>query len=125
MNFVLFQDNFKQKAKTKLSKSKQTNSSTNSVSTKQSGIRLRHAGVLGLCAIINAHPYDVPDYLPAIFGELGAHLNDPPPIPTTIRQTLNDFKRTHHDNWELHRLSFTEDELSVLSDLAVPPSYYA
>lgn len=38
---------------------------------------------------------------------------------------MGDFKRTHHDNWEIHKLKFTEDQLAVLSDLTVPPSYYA
>lgn len=38
---------------------------------------------------------------------------------------MGDFKRTHHDNWEAHQLKFTEDQLAVLSDLTVPPSYYA
>lgn len=122
---------FKQLAKTKIKKNRNL-------------LNLRHAGVLGLCAFINAHPYDVPDYLPGIFEQLGPHLNDPQPVPVsfykreivlsffkllqcfqaTIRKTLQDFKRTHHDNWEVHKLKFTEDELSVLSDLTVPLSYF-
>jgi len=63
--------------------------------------------------------------MPGIFEDLGPHLNDPQPIPTTIRKTLGDFKRTHHANWDDHKLKFTEIELSVLTDLTVPPSYYA
>lgn len=117
------QEIFKQKAKTKLKRS------TTNKKIQKNGINLsvsvRHAGVLGMCAFISSHPYDVPDYLPNIFAELGVHLNDPQPIPATIRKTLGDFKRTHHDNWEVHKLKFTEEELSVLSDLTVPPSYYA
>lgn len=66
---------FKQLAKTKLKRKDESN--TNS-------LNLRHAGVLGLCAFINAHPYDVPDYLPSIFGQLGPHLNDPQPVPVSI-----------------------------------------
>ena len=41
----------------------------------------RHAGVLGLCAFVDAFPYDVPDFLPDILVQLGNHLNDPQPIP--------------------------------------------
>lgn len=89
------------------------------------GLVTRHGGVLGLCAFINASPYDVPDAVPQIFLELGPHLTDPQPIPSTIRKTLGDFKRTHQDNWVQHKLKFTEEQLSVLSDLIVPPSYYA
>ncbi|CAH0550528.1 unnamed protein product [Brassicogethes aeneus] len=110
---------FQLKARTKLKKN------VTSKGKEVGNLRTRHAGVLGLCAYISSHPYDVPDYMPSIFGDLGPHLNDPQPIPATIRKTLGDFKRTHHDNWEMHKMKFTEEELSVLSDLTVPPSYYA
>ncbi|KYQ53699.1 Proteasome activator complex subunit 4 [Trachymyrmex zeteki] len=43
----------------------------------------------------------------------------------TIRKTLSDFKRTHYDGWTGHALCFTEEQLAVLQDLIVPPSYYA
>jgi hypothetical protein len=36
--------------------------------------------VLGMSALIAAHPYDVPDFLPALLCELGDHLSDPVPI---------------------------------------------
>ncbi|XP_076268331.1 proteasome activator complex subunit 4-like isoform X1 [Rhynchophorus ferrugineus] len=107
-------DLFKQKARTKVRRL--NNSGQNLV--------IRHAGVLGLCSFISAHPYDVPEYLPTVFAALGPHLSDPQPIPATIRKTMGDFKRTHHDNWEMHKLKFTEEELCILSDLTVPPSYY-
>ena len=44
----------------------------------------RHAGVLGLCAFVDAYPYDVPEFLPDILVRLGDHLNDPQPIPVSI-----------------------------------------
>jgi proteasome activator subunit 4 len=43
----------------------------------------------------------------------------------TIKKTLQDFKRTHQDNWQDHKSKFSEDQLSVLTDLLVSPSYYA
>lgn len=89
------------------------------------GVTKVHAGVLGLCAFISANPYDVPEHIPEIFQLLGPHLSDPQPIPSTIRKTLGDFKRTHHDNWSQHKLCFSEEQLAVLSDLTIPPSYYA
>ncbi|CAG9857916.1 unnamed protein product [Phyllotreta striolata] len=107
---------FKQKAKVGKHRKKE-NSTGNSTTAK-------HSAVLGLCAFIESHPYDVPDDLPDIFQHLRPHLSDPQPIPATIRKTLGDFKRTHHSNWETHKLKFTEEELSLLSDLTVPPSYY-
>ncbi|XP_012226473.1 proteasome activator complex subunit 4B-like [Linepithema humile] len=88
-------------------------------------IRMRHAAVLGLCAFIRAHPYDVPKYVPPIFEHLSLHMNDPQPIPMTIRKTLSDFKRTHYDGWIDHKQHFTEEQLGVLQDLTVPPTHYA
>lgn len=103
----------------------------------------RHSGVLGLCAFITAYPYDIPEFVPNVFEIISNHLNDPQPIPVnkfellatkkiiliflqaTIRKTLADFKRTHHDGWDLHQQKFNEVQLAVLTDLTVPPSYYA
>ena len=38
---------------------------------------------------------------------------------------LSDFRRTHHDNWQNHREKFTSDQLSLLTDFLISPSYYA
>lgn len=51
---------------------------------KKTTIHRRHAAVLGLCAYIQAYPYDVPDFLPDIFTHLRPRLNDPQPIPVSI-----------------------------------------
>uniref|UniRef100_A0A672JGF3 Proteasome activator subunit 4b n=1 Tax=Salarias fasciatus TaxID=181472 RepID=A0A672JGF3_SALFA len=85
----------------------------------------RHAGVLGLGACILSSPYDVPDWMPQILMDLSDHLNDPQPIEMTVKKTLSEFRRTHHDNWQEHRQSFTDDQLLVLTDLLVSPCYYA
>ncbi|XP_068162395.1 proteasome activator complex subunit 4B-like [Antennarius striatus] len=85
----------------------------------------RHAGVLGLSACILSSPYDVPDWMPQILMDLSDHLNDPQPIELTVKKTLSEFRRTHHDNWQEHRQRFTDDQLLVLTDLLVSPCYYA
>uniref|UniRef100_A0A8C4HXU1 Proteasome activator complex subunit 4 n=1 Tax=Dicentrarchus labrax TaxID=13489 RepID=A0A8C4HXU1_DICLA len=85
----------------------------------------RHAGVLGLSACILSSPYDVQDWMPQILMDLSDHLNDPQPIEMTVKKTLSEFRRTHHDNWQEHRQCFTDDQLLVLTDLLVSPCYYA
>uniref|UniRef100_A0A3Q3FX53 Proteasome activator Blm10 mid region domain-containing protein n=1 Tax=Kryptolebias marmoratus TaxID=37003 RepID=A0A3Q3FX53_KRYMA len=85
----------------------------------------RHAGVLGLSACILSSPYDVPRWMPQILMDLSDHLNDPQPIEMTVKRTLSEFRRTHHDNWQEHRQRFTDDQLLVLTDLLVSPCYYA
>lgn len=57
------------------------NNGTNSETQEAESVRTRHMGVLGLCAFISAYPYDIPDFVPDVFEHLGAHLNDPQPIP--------------------------------------------
>ncbi|XP_052767290.1 proteasome activator complex subunit 4A-like [Mya arenaria] len=85
----------------------------------------RHAGVLGLCAYVQAYPYHVPAYMPQILMDLSSHVNDPQPIQMTVKKTLSNFRRTHHDNWHDHKLMFTDDQLVILTDLLVSPNYYA
>uniref|UniRef100_A0A8C6U8T4 Proteasome activator subunit 4b n=1 Tax=Neogobius melanostomus TaxID=47308 RepID=A0A8C6U8T4_9GOBI len=98
---------------------------TNSGSFFVADLVRRHAGVLGLSACILSSPYDVPDWMPQILMELSVHLNDPQPIERTVKKTLSEFRRTHHDNWQEHRQCFTDDQLLVLTDLLVSPCYYA
>lgn len=61
--------------------------------------------VLGLCAVVSSCPYDIPPYLPGVLMVLGNHLHDPQPLPATIKRVLQDFKRTHQDNWMEHKVS--------------------
>ncbi|XP_011874622.1 PREDICTED: proteasome activator complex subunit 4-like [Vollenhovia emeryi] len=120
---------FKRKAKTRLQTRNNSSDQHASKETfKSDAIRVRHGAVLGLCAFINAHPYDIPKYVPSIFECLSLHMNDPPPIPVAIKDTLNDFKRTHYDDFtgiRGHAQCLTEEQLAILDDLAAPPSYYA
>lgn len=88
-------------------------------------ILLRHAGVLGLSSFVVSCPYDIPESLPPVLMLLADHLHDPVPIPATVKKVFQDFKRTHQDNWAEHKQAFTEDQLAVLTDLLVSPSYYA
>lgn len=43
----------------------------------------------------------------------------------TVKKTLSNFRRTHHDNWHDHKQMFTDDQLVILTDLLVSPTYYA
>lgn len=69
---------------------------------KVDAIRIRHAGVLGLCAFIRAHPYDVPKYVPSVFEHLGFHMNDPQPIPVIFFIIFLDFFFKYFSNTLLY-----------------------
>lgn len=88
-------------------------------------LQVKHGGVLGLSAIVLAFPYDVCIWMPDVIIHLGNYILEVPQISGTAKKTLSEFRRTHHDNWHLHRQQFTDDQLSVLTDLLISPSYYA
>lgn len=74
------------------STSKNNNGSNGTTETQEAeSVRRRHMGVLGLCAFIDAFPYDIPEFVPDVFEHLGAHLNDPQPIPVSIKMSVSFF----------------------------------
>ncbi|EIE84146.1 hypothetical protein RO3G_08856 [Rhizopus delemar RA 99-880] len=86
----------------------------------------KHAGVLGLSCLINAFPYEVPEWMPVILVELADCISDPAAeIQATVRKTFSDFRRTHSDTWHEDMVKFNEDQLSILNDMLISPSYYA
>ncbi|KAI9033800.1 hypothetical protein CLU79DRAFT_851017 [Phycomyces nitens] len=85
----------------------------------------KHAGVLGLSCLVNAFPYEVPKWMPLVLCELAGCMSDPAEIQSTVRKTFSDFRRTHSDAWHEDMNKFTEDQLSMLSDMLISPSYYA
>ena len=44
----------------------------------------RHAGILGLCAFVNAYPYDVPEFIPDILMFLSGYVHEVQPISVNI-----------------------------------------
>lgn len=55
----------------------------------------RHAGVLGMSALVLSQPYSVPGWMPSLLVELAAHAADPHPISETVRTSFAEFWRTH------------------------------
>uniref|UniRef100_A0A8C2DKI5 Proteasome activator subunit 4b n=1 Tax=Cyprinus carpio TaxID=7962 RepID=A0A8C2DKI5_CYPCA len=117
------QTHFEALCKTKLPKKRKRGSVVDTIPSVD--LVRRHAGVLGLSACILSSPYDVPTWMPQLLMDLSAHLNDTQPIEMTVKKTLSNFRRTHHDNWLEHKQQFTDDQLVVLTDLLVSPCYYA
>ena len=76
---------FKAKAATKLKKIKKTETNCSLIgNVDPNDLVMKHSGVLGLCACVNASPYDVPSYVPDILMTLGEYLNTPEPIHVSI-----------------------------------------
>uniref|UniRef100_A0A8C3XZU5 Proteasome activator subunit 4 n=1 Tax=Catharus ustulatus TaxID=91951 RepID=A0A8C3XZU5_CATUS len=119
------QTHFEQLCKMRLPKKRKRDLASMGDTIPSGDLVKRHAGVLGLSACILSSPYDVPTWMPQLLMDLSAHLNDPQPIEMTVKKTLSNFRRTHHDNWQEHKQQFTDDQLLVLTDLLVSPCYYA
>lgn len=47
------------------------------------------------------------------------------PLQGTVKKAMSEFRRTHYDSWSEHKQKFTDDQLAVLADLLISPSYYA
>ncbi|CAG8466985.1 9745_t:CDS:10 [Ambispora leptoticha] len=91
----------------------------------QNALVSRHAATLGLSCLIDAFPYEVPKWMPEVLVQLAKCISDPVPIQTTVKKTFANFRRTHQDSWHEDKKEFTEDQLSLLSDMLISPSYYA
>jgi proteasome activator subunit 4 len=89
------------------------------------GVRRKHGVVLGLGSCILAFPYEVPSWMPSVLVELAGLIGDPSLISMTIKKMFSEFKRTHQDTWHIDSAAFSEDEIVVLNDLLISPSYYA
>jgi hypothetical protein len=87
-------------------------------------LRTRHAGVLGLAAIVGAHPFDVPTWMPNLLLKLASHVSDPAPIKPTVKQVFSEFWASHQDAWPLTKLVFDQDQLVELQNLLVESSYF-
>lgn len=88
-------------------------------------IRRRHGAAFGLSSLVISSPYTVPEWMPSILVCLSNCVSDPPPISTSVKKLFVDFMRTHRDEWQMHKAAFTEEELDIVSELLVSPSYYA
>lgn len=85
----------------------------------------RHGSVLALSSMVTSCPYSVPQWMPSVLVALSSCVNDAPPICTGVRELFGDFMRTHRDEWPVHRQKFSPDELEIIQELLVSPSYYA
>ncbi|KAJ3013403.1 hypothetical protein HKX48_005762 [Thoreauomyces humboldtii] len=91
----------------------------------QKAVTTKHAAVLGLAALVQAFPYDIPTWMPDVLVGLSRCVGDPVPIGPSVQKTFADFRRTHQDNWTEDMRSFSPDQMEALSDLLISPSYYA
>lgn len=86
----------------------------------------RLGAALGLRAVLESYPYDVPEWMPSALTALAAYTRDK---NSTIRQCANDalqeFWRTHRDDWDLNfKAKFTPAQINAIQQ-RTSASYYA
>ncbi|XP_024084192.1 proteasome activator complex subunit 4A-like isoform X2 [Cimex lectularius] len=64
------------------------------ISNKKESISTIQGNILGLLAVIDASPYEIPDYIVNILETLSQHLMDPHPIPNWIATAVDNFRHT-------------------------------
>eukprot|EP00922_Rhytidocystis_sp_ex-Travisia-forbesii_P015376 GHVS01022934.1.p1 GENE.GHVS01022934.1~~GHVS01022934.1.p1 ORF type:complete len:2097 (+),score=211.49 GHVS01022934.1:68-6358(+) len=95
---------------------------------QESSASAKLAGVFGLGALVLAHPYSVPEWLPETVTSLGSYGNAKMPdnIRREVEKCLQEFYRTHQDAWQqLHVRKFSECQLDVLETYKGRPIYFA
>lgn len=105
---------------------KRRNAAGEEVAGYQEALLAAHSAVLGVTSLINAFPYEIPHFVPAMLVEVFTmHATSPVPISTAVKACLADFKRSHTDSWAEDQKRFTEDQQLSLTDLLSGSSYYA
>lgn len=79
---------FKRKACHQVTRRKQANGLT---IADPEDVIIKHCGILGIAASLNAFPYDVPDFMPDLLVFLSEHLHDPQPIPVSSQSFSCNF----------------------------------
>eukprot|EP00656_Telonema_subtile_P042173 TRINITY_DN4765_c0_g1_i1.p1 TRINITY_DN4765_c0_g1~~TRINITY_DN4765_c0_g1_i1.p1 ORF type:complete len:924 (-),score=222.32 TRINITY_DN4765_c0_g1_i1:154-2925(-) len=85
----------------------------------------KHAGVLGLIAMLQLHPYRLAEWGPRVLTIISTHVSAPMPISGSVRDAFNEFWRTQKDNWAATKELFDAGELDCVQDLLVSPHYFA
>ncbi len=89
------------------------------------GVAGRHGAVLLALSLVLSRPYGMALWMAPLLTSLARFLGDRDPIPSTVRRVFSEFKRTHADTWQVDQAHFDEDQLYLIRELLVAPSYYA
>eukprot|EP01083_Nonionella_stella_P047447 126976_1 len=116
---------FMNDSRTKLVKVKKGETDKTKLDEASRAMLTRHAGVLGLSALVHAHPYTLPDWLPPVLAFMTEFTRDPLPIGPPTKKMFNIFKQTHQDSWHEFREQFSEDELNKFNEVTGTFHYFA
>merc|ERR1712086_913859 len=82
--------------------------------------------VSALSSLVLAYPYEVPDFIIDVLMELTNYSSGgEASARKAARDAINEFKRTHQDNWDEFKRRFTVEQLELINDGNNMPSYFA
>jgi len=89
--------------------------------------RARLAAVMGLAAVVEAHPHDLPPFLPPVLATLARYASDAPPVGKVAREVVSDWRHLHADPavWEMTQRAFTPEELADVTAVGSGGTYFA
>ena len=83
----------------------------------------QRAGMLGLCAVVNAYPHHVPTFVPEILVEVARIVGG---SKGTLKTSLfGDFRKSKEDGWLHHKRMFTSEQYEFLQEYFLGGNYYA
>jgi Domain of unknown function (DUF3437) len=63
--------------------------------------------------------------VPTALVALSRHADGGLHVKETVAHAFKEFRRCHQDNWEVHALAFTQEQLGAFDDVTVVPHHYA
>lgn len=117
---------YRKKLRSQLRKNSRTSSPTSDDEKEyKANLLLRsHAAALSLGACILSSPYEMPSWLPRCICLFAEFATEPSPVRDCVSKTLSDFWRTHTDNWHNEKMSFTVEQIDILTSSRNAPGYY-
>lgn len=85
----------------------------------------RHAKVLAVAAAVLSTPTEVPDWMPDAVCSLCVLQDEEAIIRSSVTSTVGDFRKSHQDSWEEIRMTWTEDQLRLVSESSGTQSYFS
>lgn len=81
--------------------------------------------VLAVSAAVLSQPTEVTEWMPDAVCSLCVLSDEEPIIRTSVMSTVGDFRKSHQDSWEEIRMTWTEDQLRLVSESSGTQSYFS
>jgi len=81
--------------------------------------------VLAVAAAVLSTPTEVPEWMPDAVCSLCVLQDEEAIIRSSVTSTVGDFRKSHQDSWEEICVTWTEDQLRLVSESSGTQSYFS